>query len=137
MRKEWNDAEKGLRRPTRPYAHAARALLETEFRGGDLTFDAPQLDGVHHKLLAREEERALAQRRASATRARIACPALSRADRAFAPCGHRALCAQCEGELKRRMWLHGARAAARARDGARVDPSFALGTRWRPRRRGA
>ena len=64
LRKEWNDARRAYERRLDD-AHAARALLETEYRGGDLTFDMTQLDGVHHKLLeALKRNRALAQRRA-------------------------------------------------------------------------
>jgi hypothetical protein len=104
LRKEWNDARRAYERRLDD-AHSERALLETEFRGGDLTFDAPQLDGVHHKLLeALKRNRALAQRRAERDARGPNCVscALRAPTVAFAPCGHRALCAQCEGELKRR-----------------------------------
>ena len=104
LRKEWNDARRAYERRLDD-AHAARALLETEFRGGDLTFDMTQLDVVHHKLLeALKRNRALAQRRAERDARGPNCVscALRAPTVAFAPCGHRALCAQCEGELKRR-----------------------------------
>ena len=104
LRKEWNDARRAYERRLDD-AHSERALLETEFRGGDLTFDMTQLDGVHHKLTeALKRNRALAQRRAERDARGPNCVscALRAPTVAFAPCGHRALCAQCEGELKRR-----------------------------------
>jgi WD40 repeat protein len=104
LRKEWNDARRVYERRLHD-AQSQSALLEAASRGGDRDMDAEELNTVHQKLTdALKRNRALSQRRAERDARGPNCVscALRAPTVVFAPCGHRALCAGCEGELKRR-----------------------------------
>ena len=104
LRKEWNEARRVYERRLHD-AQSQSALLEAASRGGDRDMDAEELNTVHQKLTdALKWNRALSQRRAERDARGPNCVscALRAPTVVFAPCGHRALCAGCEGELKRR-----------------------------------